>query len=230
MKIRTLSFVLLIFSIAVVSSLAILLRPENLSSNNFYAALLWVNFLVFLNWYLFISFFSKNEGTTGSSTTFGILPSIHLITILYTVITVGLLLFFWRQSDFQSLSTSHWILQVLSVGIYGALSLSILISAKTAETPGTPQHLETKTTLLKRVETIENFLELQEQSLDPDWRSKIRALESAIKHSVPHPSALRDQETYLELSGALNDVLENRQTDDLLKEIQRLVRLARNCK
>ena len=206
---KKLSYLLLFFSIAVVSAIALIIKPENIDTDYFLLAVAWLIFLIVINWLISVFFFTDIKGE--NTTQFGILPSLHAVTFLYTCFSIGALIYFWRLVDYGTLPVLHWLLQTIGFGIYGFIFLLSLISAKTAQLPALPTGVASKDELLQKIKYL-------------------RMLDSAIKHSIPHLSVIKNIDRYSELANKINSInpgdLEN---VEISSEIKYMLVLAKSC-
>lgn len=230
MRITSLSYGLLIFIILVASLIVFLIRPEQLTDQAFYLALLWTNFLVGLNWFVSIYFFSEKDLKKKLSTQFGILPSLQTITLVYTIGTLSLLIFFWVQANFQSLPITHWVLQIAIGGLYGVLCFLMFIATKTAELPEIDSDLTSKENLLLCLSNIKQFLLIMNKSSE-NVNDEIKTIERVINHSIPHLSVLRDKDTYKKFASTLTALSQvNNPEYDYQEDLRKVAILARNCR
>ena len=221
---KKLSYLLLFFSIAVVSAIALIIKPENIDSDYFLLAVAWLIFLIVINWLISVFFFTDIKGE--NTTQFGILPSLHAVTFLYTCFSIGTLIYFWRLVDYGILPVLHWLLQTIGFGIYGFIFLLSLISAKTAQLPALPAGVTSKDELLQKIK----FLLLSSEGCDAEVLNSLRMLDSAIKHSIPHLSVIKNIDRYSELANKINSInpgdLEN---VEISSEIKSMLVLAKSC-
>jgi len=221
---KKLSYILLFFCIAVFSAIALIIKPEKIDSNSFLIAVGWLIFLVVINWMISVFFFTDIKGE--NTTQFGILPSLHAVTFIYTCFSIGVLIYFWQSVDYSELPIIHWLLQVVGFGIYGFIFLLSLISAKTAQLPTIPLGVPTKEELHQKIK----ILLLNGEGSNAQVLELLRTLDSVIKHSVPHLSVVKNIDKYLELATKLNLVdASDFQDSETVTKIKNLLVLAKSC-
>ena len=171
-----------------------------------------------------VFFFTDIKGE--NTTQFGILPSLHAVTFIYTCFSIGVLIYFWQSVDYSELPIIHWLLQVVGFGIYGFIFLLSLISAKTAQLPTIPSGVPTKEELHQKI----NILLLSGEGSTAEVLNLLRTLDSVIKHSIPHPSVIKNIDKYSELATKLNTLnASDFQDHDMVTEIKNLLILAKSC-
>jgi len=221
---KKLSFILLFFCIAVFSALTFIIKPEKIDSNSFLIAVGWLISLIVINWMISIFFFTDIKGE--NTTQYGILPSLHAVTLIYTCFSIGVLIYFWQSVDYGELPTIHWLLQVIGFGAYGFIFLLSLISAKTAQLPPLPLGIPSKEELHQKI----NILLLSVEGSNVEVLNLLRTLDSVIKHSIPHPSVIKNIDKYSELATKLYTVnVSDFQDHDMVTEIKNLLILAKSC-
>lgn len=221
---KKLSYILLFFCIAVFSAIALIIKPEKIDSNSFLIAVGWLIFLVVINWMISVFFFTDIKGE--NTTQFGILPSLHAVTFIYTCFSIGVLIYFWQSVDYSELPIFHWLLQVVGFGIYGFIFLLSLISAKTAQLPTIPLGVPTKEELHQKIK----ILLLNGEGSNAQVLNLLRTLDSVIKHSVPHLSVVKNIDKYLELATKLNLVdASDFHDSETVTKIKNLLVLAKSC-
>lgn len=220
---KKLSYFLLAFSIAIILGIAVLIKPVGLDTNSFFWAMIWLATLVVVNWATSVFFFTEIKGE--NTTQFGILPSLHLIVFLYSIYSVSLLIYFWHSVDYGVLPSIHWLSQLIGFGIAGITSILILIAGKSAQI-SIPLGAAPKQELLDKLKVLT-------LSLPPEARETIdhlRSLESVVRHSVPHASAVKNIGRYIDLTTRImsltkDDLLGNN-SSSLIKE---LLVIAKSC-
>lgn len=220
---KKLSYLLLVFSIAIVIGIVVLIKPDKLEYTSFLLALSWLVILVVFNWVISVFFFTNDSEK--NTTQFGIIPSLHLIVFLYSVFSVGILIYFWHSTEYSSLPIIHWLSQLIGLGIFGILFILILIAGKTAQI-SIPSGVEPKEELLDKLKVL--ILSLPNET--SNTKKLLKDLESSVRHSVSHPSATKHIGRYTDLSNrlmslSLND-LSKPNADSLIKE---LLVLAKSC-
>ena len=96
---------LLILEFAIIV-VAVLARPEMVGELEFWLIVVWLLFLVFLNWSVSSYIFWKIRDSD-KSTQFGILPSLNILVFLYSVASVSFLTFSWNSTNFGVLPNGH---------------------------------------------------------------------------------------------------------------------------
>jgi hypothetical protein len=215
---KFLGLALIIVVVLCTTAIAFLLRPESLDTTSFIFATLWVLFLVLINLVSSLYIFGKNK----ESTVYGILPSLSIVLLIYSIFSVLLLLFFWNANDFRALPTIHWVFQILGFGIVSIVVIMQFMASKTAVVD---QRLDLpqKSDMIIQLEKIRIQLSRNSSNLG----NKIVQLENTIRYSIPHPTQIRDIDEYHNLN---NDLLSlanpNITEDELLKIVDRLNRTA----
>jgi len=221
---KKLSFILLFFCIAVFSAIALIIKPEKIDTNSFWMAVCWLIFLIVVNWMISVFFFTDTKGE--NTTQFGILPSLHAVTFIYSCFSIGVLIYFWKSVDYSELPIIHWLMQVVGFGTYGFIFLLSLISAKTAQLPTIPSGVPLKEELHQKI----NTLLLSGEGGNVEILNLLRSLDSVIKHSIPHLSVIKNIDKYLELATKLNAVNSSDIKDsEMVTEIKNLLVLAKSC-
>lgn len=229
MKVSALAFGLLFFLLAIASAFGFLLKPVTLADQSFYLSLAWLNVLVVINWFVALYFFPQNRSENQTQTVFGILPSLQVVTFIYSITTLGLLVYFWLQSEFQSLSRLHWVLQVVIAGVYGVIVFLALIASKTAELPIPDKTLISKQELLLKLSEWNRFLASQNADT-PEMLEEVKTLERIINYSIPHLSALKSVSNYSEFSSELHKFCTEKHVNNALENLRGLVRMGKDCR
>ena len=220
---KKLSYLLLLFSTAIIVGIAVLIKPIQLDNTSFLFALFWLLTLVAINWAISVFFFTDIKGK--DNTQFGILPSLHLIVFLYSIYSVGLLIYFWNSVNFSKLPIIHWLFQLIGFGIAGIIFILVLIAGKSAQI-SLPLGTVPKEELLDKLKVLALSL--------PSDSSKTLALlnnlESVVRHSVPHASVVKYKGRYTDLTNRIMSLT----TDDLSGQnseslISQLIVLAKSC-
>jgi hypothetical protein len=220
---KKLSYLLLVFSITIVVGIALLIKPIQLDNTSFLLALFWLLTLVIINWAISVFFFTDIKGK--DSTQFGILPSLHLIVFLYSIYSVGLLIYFWSSVDYGVLPLIHWLSQLIGFGIAGIIFILILIAGKSAQI-SLPLGAAPKEELLDKLKVLTLSL--------PPHSSKtlelLNNLESVVRHSVPHASAVKYIGRYIDLTNRIMSLttvdLTGQNSESLISD---LIVLAKSC-
>lgn len=216
---KSLSYALLIFIIFIICALAFLIKPVWLETTDFFLALLWVNCLIIINWSSSFLFFSNKSAS--SDTTHGVLPSIHFASLIYSFFSIGVLILFWINNDFGVLPKSHWILQLVGLGVYGSLILMFNIASETAKIT-VPEEISSKEETLNTLRILINQSEYE-------LKDEFKKLEQIFKHSVPHPSVIKNIDLYKELSENIKSMQTNTDPITQLELVKRSIILAKSC-
>ena len=220
---KNLSYLLLSFTIVIAVVIAIIIKPSNLDFFSFSLALIWLVFIVFINWLVSFYFFSNTKEKNSSK--FGILPSLHLIVFTYSIFTVVSLIYFWNLNDFGILPKLHWLIQVIGFGICGILTILVLIVSKTSEI-SIQIDVIPKEEILNKIKVLVSFIQKQNSEIF----IVLKDLESYIKYSLPHPSVIKNIENYKVLSKKIMELtdqdLEEKNSVDLIKK---LLTIAKTC-
>lgn len=214
---RFLGIALLTVAILCTISIALLLKPESLDSTSFTLATLWSLFLVTINWTSSVYIFRK----TKESTVFGILPSVSNLFLLYSFFSIGLMLFYWNTNNFGQLPTSHWVIQIFGFGVVTSVVLLQFMATKTADVDQRPD-LPKKSEMIGLLQNKRVSLGISSKKL----RDSITELENLIKHSLPHPAVINDENGYKALSEQITDLANSDMTEaEWLEKIIKLCQM-----
>ena len=174
-------FSILLLPILTILIIGFILNPDSIKNIYYWGMLLWLCFLVFLNWSVgtLIVFESKNL----KNPLFGIIPLLNFSVFIYSLISGTLLILNWVSQDYYYISKTHLILQIIFFSIIAIIALTLLLTSKFSET-GDTQGLISKKLLADRI------LLLRQQSVDEGIKKKLSDLYDAIKYNSPHLSKI----------------------------------------
>jgi hypothetical protein len=214
---------LLIVEISIII-VSILIRPDRIGELDFWLIVIWLLFLVFLNWFVSAYTFGK-AGDANKSTQFGILPSLNILVFVYSVASVSFLIFSWNITDFGILPNWHMITQVIAAAVTAFVGILMLIAAKGAEI-GTPDGLKPKEDFVKKINILSSSLPKGNSELE----SELKKLCDYIQYSMPHIARINNIENYNLLYSQLHELdLLNEDESENLKSIIKLIVLAKSC-
>ena len=102
--------------------------------------------------------YADTNSNNKNNTKFGVLPSIGIQVIIFTLVSFAIAVFFLSANNFDQLPLKHWLIQFVLLGIFIAITVMSLIAAKTAELPEIDKNLKSKDILIKLIdETIINL-------------------------------------------------------------------------
>lgn len=215
---RFLGLALLAIAILCTLAIALLLKSESLDNTSFILATIWSLFLVTINWASSVYIFGKNK----ESPIFGILPSLSILLLLYSFVSIGLLLFYWNANGFGQLPTIHWVIQILGFGIVTSVVILQFMATKTAVVDQRSD-LPTKSEMIDLLQNKRVTLGISSTKL----RDSITELENLIKHSIPHPSTIKNEDAYKTLGDQIKLLTNSQITEEeWLDEIEKLRRIA----
>tara|TARA_B100001142_G_C14319021_1_gene649672 strand:- start:1093 stop:1746 length:654 start_codon:yes stop_codon:yes gene_type:complete len=202
-----------IIVLTAILSISLLLDPSRLTSNDFWIKIGWLGFLVFLNTYFSISFFSKSSSESKhSSKEIAVLPSAGLLIFLYSIISASFL-FLGIYFDFVFIDTYQAILQIVLASSFLIIIMLIFLTSKGAEVelPNTKRRED----LLSDIQSIgvDNDL-LHNQSLID--------LKDYIKFKMPHPSSI-NADSYNEIVRDIEEIKASDFNDQIDKKVDKIL-------
>lgn len=230
MSITKLSVSLLFLSLFVITIIGFLIKPNNLHLSLFFSLLAWSYFLVIINWYSLIFAYADTNSNNKNNTKFGVLPSIGIQVIIFTLISFAIAVFFLSANNFDQLPLKHWLIQFVLLGIFIAITVLSLIAAKTAELPEASNELRSKDDLLNSIN--EAIINLENEQTNQKKIEMIKMIRDSIKYSIPNLAVLKDIEKYLTIDRNIQILLEktkkNEQIDE--NELNTMLSMTRICK
>ena len=218
------SILLLIIGLLSTVAISTLLRPAELSDDAFYLSVLWVSFLLFLNWLVSFYFFSNTKNYQ-RSTRFGIIPSLHVVLFIYSVISVSLLIAGFYLNEFQKLPTWHWVFQVVSFGFCSSVVLLLNMSSNLASIE-VPIGVASKEEVLKKI----NLIKINTPSDSKEIISRLTNVENLIKFSIPHLSVLKNMESWVQLASEVFSIdVGDFSVDYVISKLKDIEKLAKSC-
>ncbi len=230
MSITKLSITLLFLALLLVTIIGYLIKPANFSLNLFFSLLAWSYFLVVINWYALIFSYADTKSNVKNQTKFGVLPSIGLQAIFFSILSLTTIIVFLSLNNFDQLPLRHWLLQFVLLGIFLSLTVVSLIAAKTAELPEAPNELRSKDDLLNSINEV--IINLENEQTNQKKIEIIKMIRDSIKYSIPNLAVLKDIEKYLSIDRNIQILLEkskkNEQIDE--NELNTMLNMTRICK
>jgi hypothetical protein len=229
-SITKLSITLLFLALLLVTIIGYLIKPANFSLNLFFSLLAWSYFLVVINWYALIFSYADTKSNVKNQTKFGVLPSIGLQAIFFSILSLTTIIVFLSLNNFDQLPLRHWLLQFVLLGIFLSLTVVSLIAAKTAELPEAPNELRSKDDLLNSINEV--IINLENEQTNQKKIEIIKMIRDSIKYSIPNLAVLKDIEKYLSIDRNIQILLEkskkNEQIDE--NELNTMLNMTRICK
>lgn len=173
-----------------------------MTSANFWGALIWIQVLITLGFLINAKVFSSFGGTTRQSPKlFGILWSFDLSLLIVSLLSGILVVLFLPFSDNFLSNRFFWVLQILLVSISSFVLIFLYMTTRFASTgaEGLPSIQDLKE-LIKKVE-------YKAMEFYSDDFNEVKKLYEHVSFKMPHPSKI-NQNTYLDLIKQLNEVLE----------------------
>ena len=230
MTITKLSILLLFLSLVVVTIIGFLIKPSNLHLSLFFALLAWSYFLVIINWYSLIFAYADTNSNNKNNTKFGVLPSIGIQVIIFTLISLSIAVFFLSANNFDQLPLKHWLTQFVLLGIFLAITVMSLIAAKTAELPEIVKNLKSKDFLINLID--ETIINLENDQKNQEKLNSLSLIKDSIKYSIPNLAVLKDTEKYVTLDEYLHTLLIKSKSNEHIEinELNKILSISRICK
>ena len=214
---------LLILEFAIIV-VAVLARPEMVGELEFWLIVVWLLFLVFLNWSVSSYSFWKIRDSD-KSTQFGILPSLNILVFLYSVASVSFLTFSWNSTNFGVLPNGHMIAQVIAAALTAVVVVFMLMAAKGAAIE-IPDGVRPKEELAEKVKVLISTLPADKLELE----SELVKLRDCIQYSMPHTVRIKNVENYSLLYSQLDDLdCSKDNVSESIRDINKLLNLAKSC-
>ena len=230
MSITKLSVSRLFLSLVVVTIIGFLIKPNNLHLSLFFSLLAWSYFLVIINWYSLIFAYADTNSNNKNNTKFGVLPSIGIQVILFTLISFAIAVFFLSANNFDQLPLKHWLIQFVLLGIFIAITVMSLIAAKTAELPEIVKNLKSKDFLINLID--ETIINLENDQKNEEKLISLKLIKDSIKYSIPNLAVLKDTEKYVTLDEYLHTLLIKSKSNEHIEinELNKILSISRICK
>ena len=202
--------------------ISILIAPDQLNNFYFWFTVGWLILLAGLNWFVSTFIFIGAKDNSKSSS-FGILPSLNIIVFLYSIFSGFFLISTWYFNDFNILSNSHLITQIVLFVIISSLTILMFISSNAASV-NENQNLTSKDELLRILK-----LNISNKNIDENKMLLIKELIEIISYSIPHTSRLNSEKNYIVLTNLIEvNLNQNVQHIDIDK-LEKMISLAKNC-
>jgi hypothetical protein len=229
-SITKLSFSLLFLSLIVITIVGFLIKPTNFDPSLFFSLLAWSYFLVIINWYALVFAYADTNSNHKNNTKFGVLPSIGIQVIIFTLVSFTIILFFLSENNFDQLPLKHWLIQFALLGIFLAITVMSLIAAKTAELPEIDKNLKSKDYLIKLID--ETIINLDNDQKNQENINALRLIKDSIKYSIPNLAVLKDTEKYVTISECLHTLLLKTKSNEHIEinELNTILNISRFCK
>ena len=181
-KIFAIILAVIIVSIILIS---VLLSPSEIKLASFWLPVSWLVLLATLNWVVSaIFFFDGTEKKENSKKSIGVLPSINILILFYSFISITLLTLNSTKEIIgieEFMSSYHIIFQISLGSIFTVLILSILIAAKGAESGA--ENIKTREDLIIELSAINVQYDFEKNNLFND-------LVEYVSYKMPHPSSI----------------------------------------
>jgi hypothetical protein len=229
-SITKLSISLLFLSLIVITIVGFLIKPINLHLSLFFSLLAWSYFLVIINWYSLIFAYADTNLNNKNNTKFGILPSIGIQVIIFTLVSFAIAVFFLTANNFDQLPLKHWLIQFALLGIFLAITVMSLIAAKTAELPEIDRNLKSKDYLINLID--ETIIILENDQKNQEKINTLRLIKDSIKYSIPNLAVLKDTDKYISISECLHTLLVKSKSNEHIEinELNTILSISRICK
>jgi len=216
--------ILLIVAVGTLSLSIVTLNPSSLGNPEFQVMLGWLIFLVLLNWLITFSYFFSNADQANSNKIFGILPSVNLIVIFYSLASGPLIIFNYLSSS-SFLEDYHLFLQIVLFGLM--LMTVLLIQVASLGASSKNQDLPTKDDLILLIKK-NLYGNIIQESTNLEISDKVKNLIDYVRYKMPHPSAI-DPSKYVALIQKLNslelyDDFKSEDVDIAVESIDKLLR------
>lgn len=197
---QKLLLVILTAMLATLVIVLILLNPNSLNSTYFWWHVIWIAFLITINWLVAIVFFSdSNSSSAQNKSLMGVLPSISLAIFIYSIVSlllIGLNLISDIFFDASQQKNYHLVAQIVIASCLLILCITLIIISKITG----PQidNFFDKEQILQ----ILKVLKLEQTSSNSALLDKVI---NQIKYQLPHSKNIKET-----------------QYTDLLEHIERL--------
>ncbi len=202
--------------------ISILIAPDQLNNIYFWFTVGWLILLAGLNWFVSTFIFIGAKDNSKSSS-FGILPSLNIIVFLYSIFSSFFLISTWYFNDFNILSNSHLIIQIVLFVIISSLTILMFISSNAASV-NENQNLISKDELLRILK-----LNISNKSINEDKMQLIKELIEIISYSIPHTSRLNSEKNYILLTNLIEGNLNQNVQNIDIDKLEKMISLAKNC-
>ncbi len=202
--------------------ISILIAPDQLNNIYFWFTVGWLILLAGLNWFVSTFIFIGAKDNSKSSS-FGILPSLNIIVFLYSIFSSFFLISTWYFNDFNILSNSHLIIQIVLFVIISSLTILMFISSNAASV-NENQNLISKDELLRILK-----LNISNKSINENKIQLIKELIEIISYSIPHTSRLNSEKNYILLTNLIEGNLNQNVQNIDIDKLEKMISLAKNC-
>lgn len=187
------AFVILIVLESTVVIVALIAQPDKIYESEFLVTIVWLTFLIFLNWFLssYILFKIKSQM---NQRILGALPSLNIVVFIYSLASACLVSATWLIINFQIFEQAHLILQLILLAGMIILSMFILIASKAADIDVDVDTITTR----ELAKTLEMLIQEAPQE-DIEFSNNLKKLLEHVRYSMPHTSKLSDSQNYREL-------------------------------
>jgi len=221
---KTLNILVLLILLICTCLVSFLLKPVELNVNNYIYSLSWILFLIVVNWYVSTYVITK-VNINNSNTLLGVLPSLHLVVFIYSILSIVMLIISWKIVNYTYLPKWHWILQILAFGSTSIVIILMLMTSKASDVNISFQY-EDKIYLRNKVDIIKLNL--------PDYLSPLskdlKILDNNIKYFIPHHDYIKNKSNYKNLVSGLENIdFSNVSFDDAKKKVDKLIELSKSC-
>lgn len=187
---KFLNIALLLVSVFSFIIISFLIYPARMNIQYYIYSVSWGIFLITLNWYV-STYVMVRLQKKYKSTSFGVLPSLHLIIFIYSISSMLLVIIGWISGNLKILPMWHWLLQTVFFAISSIIVIITLMAIKTA---GIDSNLE----LINKNYMINLIIQKQSLSLSnsSSLKYEIQTLINTIKYFIPNENLIKDKNYY----------------------------------
>ena len=185
----------LVVAIAIIA-VAFVIMPTG-GPIGFWLRVLWIEILNLLFCKGTEGWFTRYKSNSRTS----ILPLSDSLTLLYCLISFGLLIYFKQYEEYNSILKSHAITQIVALTLYFLISFRIQLAANYADTG-----LETADNALESPVFYANKLSLIEGDVNPLLKSDFKKLREKFRYSLLNNNKTRSHEEYKKLVREIEDM------------------------
>lgn len=187
---KILNIALLLVSVFSFMIISFLIYPARMNMHHYIYSVSWGIFLITLNWYV-STYVMVRLQKKYESTSFGVLPSLHLIIFIYSISSMLLVIIGWISGNLKILPMWHWFLQTVFFAISSIIVIITLMAIKTA-------NIDSNLGLINKNYMINLIIQKQSLSLSnsSSLKFEIQTLLNTIKFFIPNENSIKNKNYY----------------------------------